>query len=95
MSEQRKHTAVITVVGRDRVGIIAAVSSLLSDLQININDISQTILQDIFTMIMLVDLASMTIDIKDLADRLEKLGQEMDISIRVQHTDIFDAMHRI
>ena len=71
--------AVITVVGRDRVGIIAAVAGLLADVQVNIKDISQTILQDIFTMIMLVDIRSMTIG----------------ISIRVQHADIFDTMHRI
>lgn len=95
MSESGKHTAVITVVGHDRVGIIARVSGLLAGLQVNIKDISQTILQDVFTMIMLVDLERMTADIKDLGEQLEKLGQELGLSIRVQHSDIFDAMHRI
>lgn len=97
MSEQKikKTTAVITVVGHDRVGIIAAVSNLLAKKDVNINDISQTILQDVFTMIMLVDIAGMSSDIKLLADELEQLGSELEISIRIQHTDIFDAMHRI
>ena len=95
MSETGKHTAVITVIGQDQVGIIARVSTLLADMQININDISQTIMQDVFTMIMLVDLEKMNADIKQLADRLEQLGHEMGLSIRVQHSDIFDAMHRI
>lgn len=93
--DQHKPTAVITVVGQDRVGIIAAVATLLAEAGVNINDISQTIMQGIFTMIMLVDLHMSTLDIKELADRLEAKGQEMGISIRIQHSDIFDAMHRI
>jgi ACT domain-containing protein len=95
MNEQNRHSAVITVVGRDRVGIIAGVSGLLASCQVNINDISQTILQEIFTMIMLVDISRMTLDIKQLADQLDNLGQTLGISIRIQHADIFDAMHRI
>jgi ACT domain-containing protein len=95
MNESSKQTAVITVVGRDRVGIIARVAGLLAASTVNIKDISQTILQGIFTMIMLVEIGEMTIDIKDLADRLDILGQELGLSIRVQHSDIFDAMHRI
>lgn len=95
MSEKSKNSAVITVVGKDRVGIIAHVATLLADLKININDISQTIMDDVFTMIMLVDLEAMTTDIKTLADRLEALGGDLGLSIRVQHSDIFDAMHRI
>ncbi len=95
MIEPGKHTAVITVVGRDRVGIIAGVATLLAAAQVNINDISQTILHEVFTMIMLVDISRMTLDIKELGDRLEQLGQELGISIRIQHSDIFDAMHRI
>lgn len=95
MSNITKPAAVITVVGQDRVGIIAGVAGLLAGVQVNIKDISQTILQDVFTMIMLVDIDKMTIDIKDLADRLENLGRELGLSIRVQHADIFDAMHRI
>jgi ACT domain-containing protein len=88
-------TAIITVVGKDRVGIIAGVSALLAEASVNINDISQTILQDVFTMIMLVDLSQATVDIKTLADRLEAKGEELGLSIRIQHSDIFNAMHRI
>jgi ACT domain-containing protein len=93
--DSAKHSAVITVVGHDRVGIIAAVASLLADVQVNINDISQTILREMFTMIMLVDIDAMTIDMTELADRLTGLGETLGVSIRVQHADIFDAMHRI
>ncbi len=94
-ADLRRNAAIITVVGKDRVGIIAAVATLLAENGVNINDISQTIMEGIFTMIMLVDLRQSSRDIKDLADRLEALGREMDISIRIQHSDIFDAMHRI
>ncbi len=93
--EQRHKSAVITVVGKDRVGIIAAVATLLADEGVNINDISQTIMQGIFTMIMIVDLSEARHDIKALAASLKTKGEEMDISIRIQHSDIFDAMHRI
>lgn len=88
-------TAIITVIGKDRVGIIAGVSTLLAEASVNIMDISQTILQNVFTMIMLVDLAQSTADIKTLADRLEQRGNELGLSIRIQHSDIFNAMHRI
>ncbi|MEA4888095.1 MAG: ACT domain-containing protein [Clostridiaceae bacterium] len=95
MQQPNKQTAVITVVGHDQVGIIAAVATLLADAQVNINDISQTILQDIFTMIMLVDVSAMTIGLTELGCRLDQIGGNLGISIRVQHSDVFDAMHRI
>ena len=95
MSDKHRQTAVITVVGIDRVGIIAGVSGFLAARRVNIKDISQTILEDVFTMIMLVDLAGLTTDIKDLAEGLAALGAELGVSIRIQHSDIFDAMHRI
>lgn len=94
-ADQHKSAAIITVVGKDRVGIIAAVATLLAEAGVNINDISQTIMQGIFTMIMLVDLHHAQLDIKELADRLEAKGRALDISIRIQHSDVFDAMHRI
>ena len=94
-TDPAKTTAIITVIGQDKVGIIAGVSSLLAEVSANINDISQTILHDVFTMIMIVDLSKATVDIKTLADRLEKKGLELGLSIRIQHSDIFNAMHRI
>ncbi len=87
--------AIITVVGVDKIGIIAGVSNLLAEAKVNILDISQTILQDYFTMMMLVDLGSMDVSHKDLVSRLDKKGEELGVSIRMQHEDIFNAMHRI
>jgi ACT domain-containing protein len=87
--------AIITVVGIDRIGIIAGVSSLLADAKVNILDISQTILKEYFTMIMLVDLKAMTISHKELVDNLNKKGEDLGLSIKMQHEDLFNAMHRI
>ena len=90
-----QHKAVITVVGNDSIGIIARVSTVLADNHVNINDITQTILEDIFTMIMVVDLEKSDADIKSLDEKLEKLGADMGLSIRIQHAGLFHAMHRI
>jgi len=87
--------AVITVIGKDRVGIIAAVSTILADCNINILDISQTIMQEFFTMIMLVDISNASISFHQLAEKLENKGKELALSIRIQHEDIFNSMHRI
>lgn len=94
-SEKDKNKAVITVVGCDAVGIIAKISTLLAQEGVNINDITQTILDDIFTMIMLVDLKNAKSDMKALSEALDKIGEEIGVSIRIQHTDLFYAMHRI
>ena len=90
-----KNNAVISVIGKDKVGIIAKVSTLLAENNININDISQTILDDIFTMIMMVDLQGLKIEESDITEKLNALGEELDVSITIQHTDLFDKMHRI
>lgn len=90
-----KNTAVLTVIGKDRVGIIAGVSKLLMENNININDISQTILQDIFTMIMIVDLQEVQIENSDIKEKLDALGQELGVKITIQHTELFNRMHRI
>jgi len=87
--------AIVTVVGPDRVGIIAEVCMLLAGLGINIVDISQTVMQDFFTMIMLVDTSAANTDFDGIADALTKKGEEMRLSIRVQREDIFNAMHTI
>lgn len=87
--------AVITVIGKDRVGIIAEVSGILASCNINILDISQTTMQDMFTMIMLTDNSESNIDFTTLAERLEKKGQELGVSIQIQHEEIFNSMHRI
>lgn len=87
--------AVITVIGTDTMGIIARVSGYLAENQINILDISQTIMQDLFTMIMLVDLDKTKIAFDTIADGLDRLAVEVGVTIRIQHEDIFQSMHRI
>lgn len=85
--------AVITVVGNDCVGIIAAVSGILSENKVNILDISQTIMQDMFTMIMLVDMSGA--DVKKVSDKLQETAKQMGLSIHVQNEELFNSMHRI
>lgn len=88
--------AVITVAGKDRVGIIASVTHELAQQNVNILDITQTILPpDFFTMVMLVDAGKSKIPFGDLADIMASLGEEMDMTIRAQREDTFQAMHRI
>ncbi|EGD48753.1 ACT domain-containing protein [Ruminiclostridium papyrosolvens DSM 2782] len=87
--------AVITVIGKDKVGIIAAVSNILAESDVNILDISQTILQDVFTMIMLVDISKCNIPFHNLSEKLEAKGVELCLKIQIQHEDIFNSMHRI
>lgn len=87
--------AIITVTGKDRPGIIAGVCTLLSENNINILDISQTVMQDFFTMTMLVDLSGCEKDFSFVSDSLDAKGKEMELIIRVQREDIFDRMHRI
>jgi ACT domain-containing protein len=87
--------AFVTVIGHDRVGIIAGICGLLAEKSVNILDISQTILQDNFTMIMLVDAAGCTVSFEELAARLSELGKSMELDIRIQREEIFNAMHKI
>ena len=87
--------AIVTVVGKDRIGIIASVCSLLAGYQVNILDISQTVMQGYFTMMMAVDTAKSEIPFVELAKKLDAKGEEMGMSIRLQREDIFDAMHRV
>ncbi len=87
--------AIVTVIGKDRVGIIAAVCALLSECGVNVLDISQTVLQGYFSMIMVVDASACTLDFVRLVARLEQAGRERDLVIHVQREDIFNAMHRI
>ncbi|MBQ5928680.1 MAG: ACT domain-containing protein [Oscillibacter sp.] len=87
--------AIVTVVGQDKVGIIAAICALLAEDNVNILDISQTILQGSFTMVMAVDVSASKSSVGDLREKLEELGKKMEISIRIQREEIFDAMHRI
>lgn len=87
--------AIVTVIGTDKPGIIAKVSTELAASNINIEDISQTIMQGNFTMIMQCGLEKSTISIKQLKEKLTALGEKIGVSIHVQHEDIFNAMHKI
>ena len=87
--------AIITVVGKDTVGIIAKVCTYLAEHQINILDISQTIVQDYFNMMMIVDLSATRKEFGDICSDLEKAGEEIGVVIKCQKEEIFDSMHRI
>jgi ACT domain-containing protein len=87
--------AIITVIGKDRKGIIAGISTELSNAGINILDISQTIMQEYFVMIMLVDLASVTDDFNVIQEKLERKGRELSVQVKIQREEIFQAMHQI
>ena len=87
--------AILTVVGKDRVGIIAAVCVELAKYNVNVLDISQTVMQGYFTMMMAVDVSAATLPLAELAKLMEEKGKEMELSIRLQREDIFEAMHRI
>jgi len=87
--------AVVTVVGKDKKGIIAKVSAFLAERGVNILDISQTILEDYFAMIMLVDVSGATVELGALADDCGEMGKKIGMSIHVQHEEIFNAMHSV
>jgi len=93
MEESKR--VIITVLGHDRVGITAAIANILASSNINILDISQTILQGFFTMVMVVDISGSAVELGELRDLLTAKGREMELEITVQHEDIFRFMHRI
>ena len=87
--------AIVTVIGKDHIGIIADVCTLLASKKVNVEDISQTIMQDYFTMIMMVDTSESEMAFADLATILEQEGDKLGLKIHAQREDIFNAMHRI
>ena len=87
--------AIVTVIGKDRVGIIADVCALLAKNKVNVLDISQTVMQEYFTMIMMVDTAEAELSFAELVKLLEEEGKALNLSIRAMREDIFNAMHRI
>ncbi|MBQ8381403.1 MAG: ACT domain-containing protein [Clostridia bacterium] len=87
--------AIVTVTGKDKVGIIAETSAECSKRNANIVDISQTVMREFFAMIMLVDLEGLNCDFKTFADEMQSLGKDKGVDIRVMHEDIFNSMHRI
>ena len=87
--------AIITVVGKDTIGIIAKVSTYLSESRVNILDISQTIVQGYFNMMMIVDVANLKKDFKEVCDEMDVLGKEIGVTIHCQREEIFEKMHRL
>lgn len=92
---ERSHRIIVTVIGKDRVGIIAKVATVLAAANANILDIAQTILQEFFVMIMMVDLGEATVAFDELKRRLNAAGEELGLKIDAQHEDVFKYMHRI
>ena len=87
--------AIVTVVGKDRVGIMANICTALANFNINVLDINQSVMQGYFTMMMATDVSKSNIPMAQLASELENIGKDMGLSIRIQREDIFNAMHRI
>ena len=95
MKEKDMNRTIMTVVGKDTVGIIAKVCTYMADHQINILDISQTIIQGFFNMMMIVDTSKMTVDYSTMTDEIVRLGEQTGVQIKCQREEIFDKMHRI
>ena len=93
--EKTQNKTIITVVGKDTVGIIAKVCTYLADSHINVLDISQTIIDGFFNMMMIVDLNTSKVPFDQCSDELDKLGEQIGVTIKCQREDIFDMMHRI
>jgi ACT domain-containing protein len=87
--------AIITIIGSDRVGIIAGISNVLAEANVNILDISQSVIREFFTMIMMVDLAGAAISFHALSEQLTRKGQELSVRVEIQREEIFKAMHRV
>lgn len=90
-----KDKVIVTVVGKDKVGIIASVTTALAQANVNILDISQTIMQDFFTMIMICDMENAGIDLSTLKEQMDEEGKRIGVKITVQHEEVFEFMHRI
>jgi ACT domain-containing protein len=86
---------VITIVGQDRVGIVAMISAILAEHNVNILDINQNIMQGFFNMVMIADMSSAKLSLKELQKLLREKGEAINLDIKVQHEDIFKIMHRI
>ena len=91
----RDNRVIISVLGKDRVGIIAAVAAVLSSANVNILDISQTIIQEYFAMTLVADMSNSSVNIESLKEKLSTLGAELGLRIDAQHADVFNYMHRL
>ena len=86
---------IVSVIGKDAVGIISKVSNICSECNANIVDITQSVLQDMFVMVMLTDISGLNCNFKEFSNKMQALGESMNLEIHVMHEDIFNSMHRI
>ena len=87
--------AVITVIGKDMVGILAKVTEICAKSGVNVIEVTQSILQDLFAMVMLVDMSGSSVDVAALSSEMDRLGDQMGLRIHVMHEDIFNSMHKV
>jgi ACT domain-containing protein len=87
--------AIVTIIGSDRVGIIAGIANVIADANVNILDISQSVIREFFTMIMMVDIGGATVTFEELSGRLARKGEELGVRVEIQREEIFKSMHRI
>ncbi len=87
--------AVISVIGKDAVGILAKVSAICAEYNANVTEVTQSVLQDVFAMVMIVDITKLSIPLAQLSDKMSDLGKSLGLSIYVMHEDIFNTMHHI
>ncbi len=87
--------AVISVIGKDAVGILAKVSTICAENNANVTEVTQSVLQDVFAMVMLVDITNLSTPLAQLSDKMTELGKQLGLSIYVMHEDIFNTMHHI
>jgi ACT domain-containing protein len=87
--------AIVTIIGSDRVGIIAGIANVIAEANVNILDISQSVIREFFTMIMMVDLSGAAVTFEELRSRLTRKGQELGVRVEIQREEIFKSMHRI
>lgn len=87
--------AVITVVGKDMVGILAKVSGECARYNANVIEVTQSVLKDMFAMVMLVDITGLSVEMADFSEKMSEMGRKSALSVHVMHEDIFDSMHRI
>lgn len=92
---EKSEKAVITVIGKDMVGILAGVSAVCAEKSVNVLEVTQSILQDMFVMVMLVDISRATVGVAELSSQFDQLGKEKALKIHVMHEDIFNSMHKI
>ncbi len=92
---EKMEKAVITVIGKDMVGILSKVSGVCAEKGVNVLEVTQSILQDMFVMVMMADISHSTADVAELADQFDALGKSLNLKIHIMHEDIFNSMHKI